>query len=217
MLARTRLLRRGLAVALSLLLVGLVSAAEDDKPKKDKEPPDPPGTTIYMDQFRALFDAWDENSDGFLDKDELAHAFRGDKAKPFDTPKADTKKDDSTSDSKDTKKPDYTKYADYNFLVALDQDNDQKVSRKEFLSWARNYAVALKQQADAQNKLSQLQTKLNGLNVKSKGYKTAQNQVAAQAVVVQQQTDKANAFLKGFEKGWAQGLAKLNAKKQQQD
>src|ERR1700722_11946317 len=133
MLSRNWLLARGLAAALSLRLVGLVSAAEDDKPKKDKEPPDPPGTTIYMDQFRALFDLWDENSDGFLDKDELAHAFRGAKAKPFDAPKEDAKTDSTTTDSKDTtdtkdtKKPDYTKFAHYNFLVALDQDDDKKV------------------------------------------------------------------------------------------
>src|SRR5262249_31666226 len=77
MLTRNWLLSRGLACVLALLLVGPALAADsaDDTPRPDKEPPDPPGTSLYMNQFRALFDAWDLNKDGFLDKEELAKAF----------------------------------------------------------------------------------------------------------------------------------------------
>src|SRR5262245_5755757 len=45
---------------------------------------DPPGTTIYMAPFRAWFAGADTNKDGVLDKEELAHAFRGPFAKPYD-------------------------------------------------------------------------------------------------------------------------------------
>ena len=55
-------------------------------------------------------------------------------------PKDGDKKDADTSKgtSSSTTKPDYsrsTKYPDYNFLVVLDSDNDEKISKDEFETW----------------------------------------------------------------------------------
>ena len=91
------------------------------------EPPDPPGTTPYMDQLRAVFAAWDLNRDNYLDKAELAKAFRGPDAKPYDDKKTtDGDKSSATDPAKDprrpTKKPDYSQYPDYTFLEQVDQD-----------------------------------------------------------------------------------------------
>jgi Ca2+-binding EF-hand superfamily protein len=178
------LLPRILAAILMLALAGAAADAQDTT-KTNKEPPDPPGTTLYMTQLRALFDAWDLNGDGYLDKEELAKAFRGPNAKPYDyDPKAgkstdpktttdpkdppkdpdpkDPPKDTTTKDTTktDPKKPDYTMYPDYNFLVALDTDGDGMISRKEFMAWARDFAVQLKLQSDQTQKLLQVQQKL---------------------------------------------------------
>jgi hypothetical protein len=172
---------------------------------------DPPGTTVYMATFRAWFAAADTNKDGILDKEELAHAFRGPYAKPYDyvpprkekpskaedmkkaedtdnpegaawtddkdgvNPDKDKDKEktddrekssknstekDKASKAKPEKKPDYSRYADYKFLVQLDSDNDEQISREEYLHWARDLAVQLKQQADAQQKALELQARL---------------------------------------------------------
>jgi hypothetical protein len=135
---------------LALLLVSLLTSPTlaDDPPKK----PDPPGTGPYMTQLRAWFKAADLDSDGYLDKAELAKAFRGADAKPFDFKKDADKKDDAkekdSSDSKKADKPDYSNYPDYQFLKLVDKDLDEKVSKDEFETWAREYAVELKKQDD---------------------------------------------------------------------
>jgi hypothetical protein len=181
---RTPWLRRALVAAGLLTLLGLAAPAADKTTPKD-----PPGTSAIMGQLRATFAAWDLNKDGYLDKEELAKAFRGPDAKPYDykpapkadkdKPKADDKPKDADKkdgDKKDddapkdsgkgtgsTTKPDYSKYPDYNFLVALDQDGDEKISKDEFESWARDYAVSLKQQLDAQQRIATAEAKLAGL------------------------------------------------------
>jgi hypothetical protein len=245
----------GLAGALTLALTG--PARSDDAPAKpvDKEPPDPPGTGVYMAQFRALFDAWDLNKDGYLDKEELAKAFRGPKAKPFDyvpPPKAgsDSDKDPpakdapakdapakdapakdapakdapakdapakdastdtsrSPGDPKDPKKPDYSQFPDYNFLVQLDQDNDQMISRHEFLSWARDYSVQLKQQADAAARLLQLEQKLAGAKVGSKEYKALQKQLTNEEKAQKKAMDQLAKQARAFDKQLQQALTKV--------
>jgi Ca2+-binding EF-hand superfamily protein len=170
MVGKSWLMVRGSAAGL-LLVLALAAAADSKTDSTGKEPPDPPGTGLYMGQLRALFEAWDLNTDGYLDKEELAKAFRGPSAKPYDyVPETKTDKDkDASKDSSSSKddspskppaKPDYSQYPDYTFLVQLDQDGDGQISRKEFMSWARDYAVQLKQQADQQAKLLAAEQKL---------------------------------------------------------
>src|SRR5262249_46784364 len=125
-----------------------------------------PGTALIMGQLRAVFAAWDLDKDGYLDKEELAKAFRGPNAKPYDY-KAPSKDDDKDKDAdkdskKDAKKPDYSAYPDYQFLVQLDVDGDEKISRDEFENWARDYAVQLKKIADTQVLVAQAEAKLLG-------------------------------------------------------
>jgi hypothetical protein len=148
------------ALAAAGLLLCLVTAVSAD-PKKD-----PPGTSVIMGQLRATFAAWDLNGDGYLDKEELAKAFRGSDAKPYDYKKDDDKTKDGDSSkgtSGSTTKPDYSKYADYNFLVALDSNSDERISKDEFESWARDYAVSLKQQLDALARIEAAELKLAAL------------------------------------------------------
>ncbi len=136
---------------LGLILIALapLSAYGDDKasgkPKKDY-----PGTTVIMGQFRELFAVWDLNKDGFLDKAELAKAFRGANAKPYD-PKSKTPT---------TTKADLAKYPDYQFLVHLDQNGDGKISQEEFADWARSYAQELKKLRSTRSRVAQKQQKL---------------------------------------------------------
>lgn len=163
------------SVGLTLALVAAVSAdapTVPTTPAPTQEPPDPPGTTPYMNRLRAVFAEWDLNGDNYLDKAELAKAFRGPDARPYD----DNKSADATTGSstptatdpakgaskglKTAKKPDYSQYEDYEFLVQLDQDSDGRISRSEFLSWVRDYAVQLKQKVDQETKVAALEAKL---------------------------------------------------------
>ena len=110
-----------------VLVLGL--AAGDSGTRK----PDPPGTGRYLTQFRNLFDKWDADKDGVLDKEELAKAFRGPDAKPSD-------KDGETGTPEAL------------FLEQLDTDGDDKISRAEWDAWARDLSVALKQRDDARER-----------------------------------------------------------------
>jgi hypothetical protein len=111
-----------------------------------------------------------------------------DPAKPDDKKdpaKPDDSKDPGKSSSesnKDPKKLDYTKFPDYVFLIQLDQDMDGKISRDEFLSWARDIAVQMRDQADAAAALAQAQANLakySGMT-NSAAYKKALNTLKQQ-------------------------------------
>jgi hypothetical protein len=194
-----------------MLFVALGVAAQDSTDKKKKEPPDPPRTSVYMNQLRLLFDTWDTDKDGYLDKKELAVAFYGPGTKPFDaaaqakkdkaekdkseskkdeeSDKDKTEKDKSTSDKdkdkpkdkeKDKKAPDYSKRADYVFLTQLDVDKDDQISREEFMNWARDYAVQLRDQADALKELKKLQDQLAKLGKNAKNRSSVESKLKKQ-------------------------------------
>jgi Ca2+-binding EF-hand superfamily protein len=184
-----------------LLVLPLTLWADGKTDSTGKEPADPPGTSVYMGQLRALFDTWDLNSDGYLDKEELAKAFRGPKALPYDAvpdTKTDKDKDADKDTSSKTTKPDYSQFPDYNFLVQLDQDGDGQISRKEFLGWARDYAVQLKQQADQQAKLLAAEQKL--LNTTAKVGSAEYKKLAAAVKHEQDAFNKLTKDMKAFEK-----------------
>jgi hypothetical protein len=89
-----RLLTAGLVTLSALLVFGPAATVYSGGKKPSKASLAP-----YLNQLNALFTSWDLNGDNFLDKDELAKAFRGPKAKPFDAPPEDkgAKKKDSSS------------------------------------------------------------------------------------------------------------------------
>jgi hypothetical protein len=91
-------------------------------------------------QLKALFNKWDLDHDGFLDKEELAKHFRGPKAKP---PQGDM------YDDKGNLTPLFyqarTKYPDLVFLWSLDKDMDGRINWTEFEQYGQAYAAALKQ------------------------------------------------------------------------
>lgn len=227
---RTPWLRRALVAAGLLMLFGLAAPAADNTPK------DPPGTSALMGQLRATFAAWDLNKDGYLDKEELAKAFRGPNAKPYDSkadkdkpkddkPKDGDKKDDNKpkdGDKKDgdpakdpkgtgggTTKPDYSKYPDYNFLVALDKDGDEKISKDEFETWARDYAASLKQQIDTLQRIADAEAKLaGGVKLTKKEQHALEKELKAD----QEAIKKLNKEAKSFEHHLQQAMKKHGKK-----
>jgi hypothetical protein len=123
-----------------------------------------PSATTIREQLRLLFKTWDLNDDDYLDREELARAFRGPKAKPYEPlsrDKTEDNKDKGESKNPVGKtdrpdkpdKPEYAKYPDYVFLTEVDENGDGKVSRKEFETWARAYATDLHQQLQEEARL----------------------------------------------------------------
>jgi EF hand domain-containing protein len=148
----------------ALALLGLPAARATADPAAQ---PDPPGTSAILGQLRLLFKAWDLDHDGYLDKEELAKAFRGSNARPYDL-KAPGKDDNADKGSgKTAAKPDPSQYPDYVFLTELDKDGDGKISRDEFESWARDYALQLKQVAESEARILEHEARMaRGLSAK---------------------------------------------------
>ena len=145
--------RRGqprVVVSVMLLIIGALYAAADDKPKSRVARKDPAGMTVQMGKFRSLFASWDLNNDGFLDKAELAKAFRGANAKPYAP----------SSGSRLSPTSIAAKYPDHEFLIELDQDNDGKISRAEFMDWAHSYLKATSGSKQSQSKTAQKEKQL---------------------------------------------------------
>jgi Ca2+-binding EF-hand superfamily protein len=181
------------------VLVGLLgkSAAADDPAK-----PDPPGTGPYMTQLRAWFKAADLDSDGYLDKEELAKVFRGSKAKPFDFKEGQDKEKKEGAQDKESSpsqsKPDYSKYIDYLFLTHLDKDKDEKISKEEFESWARDYAVQLKHQDDQTKKTLKAEQRLANATTRNE-IQAAERELAAERDAMNKLANAQKAYEKSLQ------------------
>ncbi|HEV3263360.1 MAG TPA: EF-hand domain-containing protein [Gemmataceae bacterium] len=156
-----------LAIALSLTGTLVTSRTAADSPGKPASHlKHPAGTGAIMGQLRTLFKQWDLDGDGYLDKEELAKAFGY--TKPFDYKRpskdsdkdADKAKDADKDKDKPASKPSYSARPDYQFLVQLDKDNDEKISYDEYLNWARTYAVQLKKVSALQAKITKAEARL---------------------------------------------------------
>ena len=183
-----------------LVLLALAGAAP-------KEKPDPAGTTLYMGQLRDLFATWDRNHDGHLDKGELARGFRGPKAKPYDAGAAAQSPPGDAAKNKPG--PDYTRYPDFHFLAQLDQNNDGKISRAEFLTWARAYAVQWKKADALQGKLATASQKLAAAKPGTKTHQGLQTKVAGH----QKALGQMNKQMKAFEKALQQQLKQAHKRR----
>jgi Ca2+-binding EF-hand superfamily protein len=124
--------RTALLAVLALVLSLAVGNAADEKGKKREKNIDP----VLAQQLRAIFDQLDKDKDGYLDKAELAHAFRGPAAKPApDIEPADD------NDKKPAKPNNNTPvYTDAVFLHTYDADKDDKLSFEEFEDAGMGYS-----------------------------------------------------------------------------
>jgi hypothetical protein len=181
----------GAAVAsLTLLaaLPGRAGAQSADKKRRDQD------VKRYVKQLSARFTAWDTDGNGTLDKQELAVAFRGPDAKPFDYQPPTPHEVGRTlyaglvglppyillanqtvagvlelQTPKDTGSTavNYNLFPDYQFLVLAGTKGQTSLSRQEFDRWARTYAQSLADQAYAMRMYQKAVQKLN----KAKGQK----------------------------------------------
>jgi hypothetical protein len=83
-------------------------------------------------QLRMAFDRMDKNQDGYLDKPELALAFRGAKAQP--APPLYDDKGRVTVEGRQAA----TKYPDLIYLTTLDKDGDDQLSWDEYRTFYEN-------------------------------------------------------------------------------
>ena len=145
---------------------------------------DPAGTTVYMTQLRGMFAAWDRDNDKHLDREELARAFRGAKAKPYMPPPKE----------KGSKEPDLSRYPDALFLAQLDENGDDKISFKEFEAWAKEYARQMRDIAEAQEQMIELQKKM--LKASKRDLEKMESQMRDQRKAMEKLADQMKAYEK---------------------
>jgi hypothetical protein len=139
----------------------------------------------YLQKLHSKFVAWDLDHNQVLDKKELAKAFRGPNAKPFDdlgdtapvgprarllvtvplpTPLIHFAAAEILTvlhlEDPPTPAVDYTKFPDYQFLVLVAKPGQTQVTRKDFDAWAKQYAQAIQQQQWAQAAVQAAQRQL---------------------------------------------------------
>lgn len=147
-------------VSLVSVLIGRESLAADDKPANL--------SPQFANYVRTYFEQKDKNKDGFLDRDELAKAFRGPKAKPVGDPpmKGLGKSDDENSEDKDSEKPAPSKPSakgktakpkptmpEDEFLKTWDADGDIKIGLSEFERWGEVFEKEMKEMQNYQQQL----------------------------------------------------------------
>ena len=118
----------------------------ESQPAQPAQAPHTGPVLLIQDELDAWFKSVDTNKDGFLEKQELARAFRGPNAKPFDY----------NPDGKTPKKlgaNDFAKYPDFAFLCRLDRNNDGRISWNEFEHWAYGSAEFIKKDADERERI----------------------------------------------------------------
>src|SRR5262249_48596604 len=122
-------------------------------------------------------DKKDADKDTDKDKKDTDKDADKDKEKDADKDKvdkdADKEKDPGKESSKSGDKT-YDDYPDYQFLKALDKDGDEKISRKEWDAWAKDYVTGMKPILDAQRRIEQAERKLASHKPGTKQYRQAE-------------------------------------------
>jgi Ca2+-binding EF-hand superfamily protein len=137
---------RATAVLGTLVAIALSPALADDGKSPSGTKGRGSGSSYQLGQLRLLFDSWDLNRDGFVDRAELAKAFRGPHARPY------------TGAAPASRVAD--RYPDFAFMLQVDRDKDGKISADEFEAWAKGYLQELRKIRSTQRRVAQLEKKL---------------------------------------------------------
>jgi hypothetical protein len=87
--------------------------------------------------------------------------------------------------------------------MLLDKDNDEKISKDEFESWARDYAVELKKQDDQLKKVEKLEQRLANASTK-KEIQQAERELKSERDAL----NKLNKDAKAYEKALQNAMKK---------
>ena len=197
-----RLLQLSCLVLVVLFVPFSAGQGPDKKPSSSiSKKADPAGTGPLMGQLRALFAQWDANQDEILDKEELARGFRGADAKPPVATVEKSKSSEPNSASKTKNAAKESAYPDRDFLLHVDQNGDGRISRDEFLNWAREYAVQQKNIGAAEKRVSKADVK-----ARSRTTANARAQAELELRNERQMLGKLMAQLPSFEKALQEAL-----------